>query len=129
MPLVHLNVKFVIDGNDYDVETFKINFEQAKDFKGQPTQEVSGGQFMVTISQLPDDNLLLWAKKSTTLKSGSVIFYTDLGTSVYRLIFTDAYCVTLANYIDSNAGARTSLMIAPNEISLDEVEHKNRWNK
>lgn len=128
-PFAHINVKFVVDGTTYNVETFKINFDQPADFKGQPQFEMKGGQFMITLSQTVDNTLLLWAKKSTSVKSGQVLFQTDLGMTVYKIVFENAYCITLARNIDSMTGTKTSLMIAPEIITLNGIEHNNNWRK
>lgn len=129
MPLAHINVDFIIDGTKYEVETFKINFSQATDHKGQPQNDTKGGQFLVTLAHPADNNLLLWAKKATALKSGKVVFHTDMGMSVYTVQFENAYCVTLATHIDAQTGTKTSLVIAPEQLIVEGVEHNNRWNR
>lgn len=128
-PLAHIIVKFTIDGTTYDVETFKINFDQSTDFKGQPQHEIEGGQFMITLSHAVDNNLLLWAKKSTQVKNGEIVFQTDLGMTVYKIEFENAYCITLARNIDAMTGTKTSLMIAPEIITMNGVKHNNNWRK
>ena len=84
---------------------------------------------MITLNQAVDNNLLLWAKKSTSVKSGQIVFQTDLGMTVYKIVFANAYCITLARNIDSMTGTKTSLMIAPEIISLNGIEHNNNWKK
>ncbi|GHV52099.1 hypothetical protein FACS1894181_14900 [Bacteroidia bacterium] len=66
LPLAHITAKFILDGKAYEIDTFKVSFAQPKDFKGQPQHEVKGGQLMVTLSQLPGDELFVWAKTSTS---------------------------------------------------------------
>lgn len=126
-PLAHIDAKFILDERIYSVETFKIVFNQSKDFKGQPQHEVKGGQFMISLSQAVSNDLLLWAKQSTQLKSGEILFQTDLGITVYRIKFTNAYCITLTREISSKKGTRTLLMIAPEQLSLNGFEHNNFW--
>jgi len=128
LPFAHLEVKFILDNKIYDVETFKIGFNQPKDFKGQPVSEVRGGQFMITLSQIADKNLYQWAKNSTLLKNGEVVFQTDLGQTVYRIVFTNAYCITLTRDIDAATGTKTLMMIAPENLMLNGVEHDNFWS-
>jgi hypothetical protein len=43
LPLAHINAKFSLDGETFEVEHFGINFEQPTDFKGQPQHEIGGG--------------------------------------------------------------------------------------
>lgn len=129
LPLSHIEAKFVLDGKTYDIETFNIKFSQPVDYKGQPQHEMKGGQLMIVLSQAADDNLYLWAKKSTLLKDGQILFQTDLGITVLRLNFTNAYCITLARDINIMTGTTTSLVIAPEIVILNDVEHNNFWVK
>ena len=39
LPLAHIVAKFILDGKIYEVESFKIGFEQPVDYKGQPQHE------------------------------------------------------------------------------------------
>lgn len=127
LPLSHINAYFELDGKQYQVERFNINFSQPSDFKGQPQHEIKGGLLNITIPQLADDNLYLWAKKANLLKSGQVLFQTDLGISVLRINFTNAYCVNLSRVIDSRTGSETTIVIAPEIITMNGVEHDNKW--
>jgi len=127
LPLAHIVSQFILDGKSYDVEDFKISFSQPIDFKGQPQHEMLGGQLYVMLTEGADDNLYLWAKKETKLKSGSVLFQTDLGMTVLELNFTDAYCIHLGRSINAHTGTTTNLIISPKEISMNGVKHKNYW--
>ena len=102
-------------------------FLQPIDHKGQPQHEMQGGQLLVTLTQAADDNLYLWAKTSTQLKSGVVLFQTDLGMTVLEMNFTDAYCVHLARNINAYTGTTTALIISPKEISMNGEKLKNYW--
>jgi len=126
-PSVSINVFFILDGSKYEVEKFKLGFDQEIDFKGQPQHEVSGGQILITLNQMPDNNLYLWAKKSTLLKNGQIIFQTDLGMSVLRINFENAYCINLTKEIDAMKGTISTLIISPEKIFINEIEHDNFW--
>ena len=129
LPLAHLEAKFILDGKKYEVEQFRIGFTQATDYKGQPQHEMRGGQMLIKLSQRADDSLYLWAKKAVQLKSGQVLFQTDLGITVLRLNFTNAYCISLTRDINSYTGTSTSLIISPENVTLNGVEHENFWPK
>ena len=129
LPLAHLEAKFILDGKKYEVEQFRIGFTQATDYKGQPQHEMRGGQMLIKLSQRADDSLYLWAKKAVQLKSGQVLFQTDLGITVLRLSFTNAYCISLTRDINSYTGTSTSLIISPENVTLNGVEHENFWPK
>ncbi len=126
-PLAHVVAKFVLDGKSYEVEDFKVSFSQAVDYKGQPQHEVLGGQMFVTLHEGADDNLYLWAKTSTQLKSGVILFQTDVGITVLEINFTDAYCINLAREINAYTGTKTSLIISSKEMEMNGVRHENYW--
>ena len=126
-PFAHVVVKFFMDGKEYSVSKFKVTFAQSIDYKGQPESEVTGGHLLVTLSQAVDDNLYLWAKKEDRLKSGEVIFQTDLGISVLRVVFTNAYCVNLDRNFSALTGTETLLVLSPERVSVNGVEHNNFW--
>ncbi|MDR2915262.1 MAG: type VI secretion system needle protein Hcp [Tannerella sp.] len=129
LPLAHLVANFVLDGKKYEIEQFRISFVQPTDYKGQPQHEIMGGQILIKITQIPDDNLYLWAKKAIQLKSGQVLFQTDLGITVLKINFTNAYCISLTREINAYNGTSTSLIISPENVSMNGVEHDNFWPK
>jgi len=126
-PLAHIEAKFILDGKTYEVEAFDTQFSQPVDFKGQPQKELKGGQINLTLTQMTDSNLYLWAKTATQLKNGAVLFQTDVGITVLRAEFEKAYCVGLIRNIDAKAGTRTVLTIAPEVIKMNGTEHDNFW--
>ncbi|MEN9919796.1 MAG: hypothetical protein RL662_2232 [Bacteroidota bacterium] len=127
LPLAHLNGYFVLDGQKYKVEQFKISFAQEIDYKGQPQHEVRGGQLMLTLPQAADDNLLLWAKKATLLKDGEILFQTDMGISVLRLHFSNGCCMNMTRDTSAFTGTTTMLMITAESLSINGIEHHNYW--
>ncbi|GHT07827.1 hypothetical protein FACS189426_02040 [Bacteroidia bacterium] len=128
-PLAHIISKFVLDGKSYEVEDFKVSFSQSVDYKGQPQHEILGGQLFVKLHEAADDSLYLWAKKSTQLKSGAILFQSDIGMTVLEIIFTDAYCINLTREINAYTGTSTSLVLSPKELRMDGIKHENYWKK
>ncbi|MDR2816253.1 MAG: hypothetical protein LBB62_06075 [Proteiniphilum sp.] len=129
LPLSHINAEFSLDGETFDVEHFDINFEQPTDFRGQPQHEIEGGQLTVHISQAATNSLYTWAKTSTLRKSGTVLFQTDLGMTVLKVEFTNAYCINLTRQISAYTGTNTILVISPEKVKLNGIEHDNFWAK
>jgi len=127
LPLAHLNVKFNLDGVSYDVDQFHAGFTQPIDYKGQPQSETEGGKFSVTLERIADNILYQWAKTSTLLKNGSVIFQTDVGMTVFRFEFENAYCISLIRDIDAMRGSRTTLTVSAEILKLNGQEHCNFW--
>jgi hypothetical protein len=129
LPLSHINAKFFLEGETFEVEHFDINFEQPTDFRGQPQQEIGGGQLTVNISQAATSNLYLWAKTSTLRKSGKVLFQTDLGMTVLEVEFENAYCINLSRQINAYTGTNTVMVISPEMVKMNGIEHNNFWAK
>jgi hypothetical protein len=129
LPLSHINVKIFLDGDVFEVERFNIKFVQPTDFRGQPQHEIGGGQLTVHISQAPTSGLYLWAKTSTQLKSGKALFQTDLGITVLTVEFSNAYCINLSRQINAYTGTNTVLVISPEKVKLNGIEHDNFWAK
>ena len=127
LPDAHIVVKFTFEGTTYDIDTFRMGFAQPTDFKGQPQQEVKGGQIALTIGQIADRALYEWAKRSTSLKDGEIVFQTDMGKRVMNVSFRNAYCVSFLREANALTGTRTSLVIAPESVSINDKEHDNRW--
>jgi hypothetical protein len=129
LPLSHINAKFSLDGDVFEVEHFDIKFEQPTDFRGQPQHEIGGRQLNITITQAPTGSLYLWAKTSTQLKSGKVLFQTDLGMTILTVEFSNAYCINLSRQINAYAGTSTVLVISSEKVKLNGIEHDNFWAK
>ncbi len=129
LPLAHLEVIFSLDGKSYETEGFKIEFSQPVDYKKQPQHEIMGGQIMVTLSQIADDNLYLWAKTPTMRKSGSIFFKTDVGMTVLEIQFSNAYCIQMIRDTAVHIGTKTVLVISPESVSMNGIEHSNKWSK
>lgn len=126
-PLAHINVYFELDGKKYEVENFHAGFSQPVDYKGQPQRELTNDILSITLSHIADENLYQWAKTPTSMKGGTVLFQTDLGITILRIIFTNAYCIGLAREIDATKGSSTTLSISPEQLILNGIEHNNFW--
>lgn len=126
-PLSHINVYFELDGRKYEVEHFHTGFTQPTDYRGQPQHEVVDGVIEVRLTHIADENLYQWAKTSTMRKNGTILFQTDLGITVLRIIFTNAYCIGLTREIDSMNGSTTTLVISPEQQLLNGIEHHKLW--
>ena len=129
LPYSNINGKFILDGKEYEIETFNIKFTQPIDYKGQPQHEIQDGKLMVTLTQAVDNNLYLWAKTSTMRKGGQILFQTDLGITVLRINFANAYCITLVRDINAVSGTKTTLIISSENIIMNGIEHNNFWPK
>ncbi len=55
-----LTAWFILDGQEYEMSRFDINFAQSVDHKGQPQDEVRGGIMSITLSQTLPENIYRW---------------------------------------------------------------------
>lgn len=126
-PLAHLTVVFILDGKEYKVDGFKVGFSQEIDYKGQPQHETQGGQIYLKLDHAADNTLFEWAKESTMLKSGAILFKTELSSPVLQVEFDNAYCIGLTRSIHVKDGTKTSLIISPERIEINGIKHRNYW--
>lgn len=121
-----LTVYFVLDAVEYEVCRFSIGFSQSVDYKGQPQDEVRGGRMLLELSQTLPDNVYLWAMTSCP-KSGEVIFRSKSTEAPFRVIFKNAYCVNFERIIMNGGGIKTTLLISPDELSVNGISFDNHW--
>lgn len=129
LPLAHLEAKLILDGKTYEIEQFRIGFSQPIDFKGQPQHEIGGGQMLIKLPHAADSGLYLWAKKSTLLKDGGILFQTDIGMTILEISFTNAYCISLTRELSAYNGTSTTLILSPEDVKMNGIEHNNFWSK
>lgn len=118
---------FYLDRKEYEVTHFQIVFGQPIDHKGQPQHEVGGGQFVISLSQLADDNIYNWGKKSEDRRNCSVCFKTENQGTVLEFNFHDAYCISLLSKINAFSGTETLIVITPNKLTMNGIDHDNEW--
>ncbi|MDR3062085.1 MAG: type VI secretion system needle protein Hcp [Dysgonamonadaceae bacterium] len=125
----HVEATFVLDGKEYDIEHFGINFAQEVDHKGQPQNEMKGGQISITLTQSIGDNIYDWAKRANKQKPGKILFKSKTAGTVLEIAFLNASCVSLQHKINAMTGTETSLTIAPEKVTLNGITHDNRWRE
>ncbi|KGN90416.1 hypothetical protein HQ45_03040 [Porphyromonas crevioricanis] len=123
----NINAVLSFMGKEYDVHQFSISFTQLTDGKGEPQTEVLGGKLLIGLSQIPDDALLLWASNQWMRKDGEVLFRNDTGTPPLRISFKEAYCISIQQEMVTNQGTRTSIIISPRSVRLNEFTFENSW--
>ena len=123
----NINVEFNLDGKNYPVEEFNIDYRQEKDRKGQPQAEVKGGQIFIVVKRLPDNNLYDWAKRSNKTKSGTISFVSQTSGTVLRVDFFNGYCTYLSTEVKESTGVRVGLCISSEKITMNGIKHDNKW--
>lgn len=126
-----IDVVFSVDGDEYEVEQFKIAFHQPVDNrKNQPEGEVRGGRIMITLSQTVKSNIYGWALKHWMKKGGNILFKTGTSGVIFNIQFNNAYCIKLHRNIDAiGGGLTTTIIISPETVMLNGVEFDNSWVK
>lgn len=127
----NVNVIFSVDGDEYEVNQFKIGFHQPIDVnKNQPEGEVRGGRITITLSQTVKSNIYGWAVKNWVKKSGSIVFKTGSAGVIFNIQFNNAHCIKLHRIVDAiGGGLFTTLIISPESVAMNGIEFDNRWVK
>lgn len=121
-----LTAWFILDGKEYELAQFNINFGQQVDYKGQPQDEVRGGRILISLTQILPDSLYRWAMTSSP-KNGEIIFRSKTMNSPLKIAFMNGYCVNFDRIIDTNSGVCSDILISPDEILINGISFDNHW--
>ena len=129
LPVIDADIKVTleVDGSTYQVEQFNIGFSQGVDHKGQPQEEINGGQFTVSMLQILPESFYSWNLDFNQSKSGTVAFKLATRGTILEINFIQGRCVNFTRNLSSNGGVVSTLVISPREIKLNGIEHINRW--
>lgn len=128
-PIIDANINVVLelDGSEYSVEQFSIGFSQSVDHKGEPQEEVTGGQFTISMLQILPESFYSWSIDNNRSKSGTIAFRLDTRGTILEINFTQARCISFMRNLSSNGGVVSTLIISPKEIKINGIKHDNRW--
>jgi hypothetical protein len=121
-----VTVWMVIDGEEYELNQFKVNFGQGIDYKGQPQNEVRGGRIMITLTQIVPNNIYKWGMTST-MKNGEIVFRSKTTNAPLRILFENAYCVNFERDLSQSNGLSSTLIISPEYININGFNFDNHW--
>jgi hypothetical protein len=121
-----VSVWLVIDSKEYEISQFKINFGQGIDYKGQPQNEVRGGRIMLVLTQTLSDNIYKWGIKSI-MKDGEIVFRSKSSNAPLKIIFENAYCVSLERDLSQSGGLSSTLIISPEFVNINGISFDNHW--
>jgi len=121
-----LTVWFLFEGKEYEISQFNIRFGQSVDYKGQPQNEVRGGQIMLTLTEAVPENIYQWAMTSCE-RNGKIEFRSKTTNSPLKVEFMNGYCVNFSRIIDGNGGITTVINVSPEELSINGITLDNRW--
>jgi hypothetical protein len=69
-----VDAKLYLNGKEYPIDTFDIQFQQSFDFRGEPQHEVRGGLLSIGLNQVSDEQINYWMFHNDVKYSGSVVF-------------------------------------------------------
>lgn len=118
-PIGKTTLKLSMEGRNYEIERFKINFSQGIDLKGQPQEETNGGIVEFSITNLPDELFNKWMIRETDVKDGIFVFEQGDQNSPLKISFSEAYCINMAIRTSLGRGLYTDYIISANEIDLN----------
>lgn len=121
-----LTACFILDGQEYEMSHFDINFAQSIDHKGQPQDEVRGGIMSITLSQTLPENIYRWGMTSIP-KNGFLIFKSKTTNPPLKINFINAYCIRFSRNISNKGGLESQLVISPDEIVINGISFDNHW--
>jgi len=114
----------------YELSDFSFGFNQGIDDKGQPSTRVKGGRFSFSILYLPPKEIVEWSVNARKYMNGSFSIYDLEGSTLDRIIFTNATCTSM-NLMFSNNGRsliNTSLVIYAEDVTfLNGILFSNDW--
>lgn len=118
--------ELTIERQKYLLEEMDLSFSQSLDHKMRPDSPVQGSLVSLTLSDIPDQEIIRWLSNSHVRKNGHVRFYLNSklleeGTQM-TLIFNNATCVKYRKEIIQGGGRiLTTLIIAPTSIQIGDV--------
>ena len=125
----HVEATLVVDGREYEMEHFGINFVQEVDHTGQPQAEMKGGQLSVTLTQAVEYGIYDRAKRADKRKDGKIPFRSQTEGTVLEIAFFNADCVSLKYKVNVMTGAEISPTIAPEKVAMNGITHNNGWRE
>ena len=113
----------------YELEHCTYNFSQGIDEKGETQTEIRGGTIVLSMRQLPTDEIIRWSIDSRKYLSGVIVLYDENNMPLEKTFFKNAACVSMKiDYeADGSAYIATFFTIQAETIVLGNVKFENRW--
>lgn len=124
----HVSVFFVVDNKEYEVEQFRIGFTQDVDYKGEPQHEVLGGRLLITLNEALPESFYSWGIDNNKFKNGEVYFTTGSGR-LLNIEFINAKCINISRAITAGKGLQSVIILSPEIVKVNGIEHNNFWTK
>jgi len=122
-----VDAKLILNGKEYEIETFNIRFQKAFDHKGEPQQEVKGGVLSMTINHIVDKQINEWMFNQSVKHSGVVTFasFSRIANPVIVIEFKNGRCFRYSKNI-GHSSASYSILITAEEVKINGIDHSNK---
>jgi hypothetical protein len=122
--------KLNIDGEEYNVLDFSVDFKQGTDTAGKPKGVAKGGRLKLTIEATHSTQFLSWMLNNDLTKDGVIIFYRrDALSKMKELKFTKAYCIAYHEQFTSTTDIPMTITmeLTSKEFSFGEAKFSSNW--
>jgi hypothetical protein len=119
-----------IDGEEYNVLEFNIDFKQEKDTTGKPIGDAKGGAIKVIVEATQNSTFLSWMLNSNLTKDGKIIFYRrDALSKMKELDFKKAFCINYQEQFTSTTDIpmKITLELIAKELTFGDAKFSNNW--
>lgn len=121
---------FHVDGEEYNVLEFNIDFKQGTDTTGKPIGEPKGGAVKLTIEATQNTSFLSWMLNSNLTKDGKITFYRrDALSKMKELDFKKAFCINYHEQFTSTTDIpmKITLELIAKELTFGDAKFSNNW--
>ncbi|OXA94898.1 type VI secretion system tube protein TssD [Flavobacterium hercynium] len=122
--------KLMIDGGEFNVLDFKIQFQSKKDTSGKPFGGVKGGTIKIVIEADQHTDFLAWILNHNLGKDGKIVFYRrDALGKMKDLKFERAHCIDYEEEFSSTSDSPMTIKmeIIAKEILFSDAKFSNDW--
>jgi hypothetical protein len=122
--------KLHIDGEEYNVLEFNINFKQDIDTASKPTGNAKGGIIKMIIEASQNSLFLSWMLSGDLTKDGKIVFYRrDALSKMKELIFEKAYCINYDEQFTSTTEVpmKITLELVARGLTFGDAKFFNNW--
>jgi len=121
-----VDAKLLLNGTEYEIETFNTQFQKACDYKGEPQCEVKGGLMRIKINHVADEQINNWMFNPGVKYSGSITFasFSRIASPVIVIRFTNGRCAEYTKNI-GNSTVSYSILISAEKVNINGLDHEN----
>lgn len=121
---------FHVDGEEYNVLEFNIDFKQGTDTTGKPIGDPKGGAIKLIIEATQNTKFLSWMLNSELTKDGKIVFFRrDALSKMKELDFKKAFCINYHEQFTSTTDIpmKITLELIAKELTFGDAKFSNNW--